>query len=192
MADADRVGKKIHALREQRGMTVADLADQSQCAANIIEELEAGEMTPSLAPLTKIARGLGVHLGTFIDTAPHPGPAVVRADAREEVAHFSGIGHASRWGTLDFYSLAVNKEGRHMEPFIIDIHPTVEEDITLSVHEGEEFIYVVTGSIEVTYGDEQLVLNPGDSIYYDSTTPHEVRAAGEEDARILAVVYATF
>jgi quercetin dioxygenase-like cupin family protein len=44
----------------------------------------------------------------------------------------------------------------------------------------------------VAYGDDIHVLNPGDSIYYDSTSPHEVRAAGEEDARILAVVYATF
>lgn len=192
MSESSRVGNKIRELRTARGLSVEDLAERSQCAAGIIEELEAGELVPSLAPLTKIARGLGVHLGTFVDTAPHPGPVVVRSDERQNVAKFSGIGHASSLGTLDFYSLAVDKAGRHMEPFIIEVHPTVEEDCTLSCHEGEEFIYVLSGAIEVTHGDQTHLLGPGDSIYYDSTSPHEVRAAGDVAARILAVIYATF
>jgi quercetin dioxygenase-like cupin family protein len=77
-----------------------------------------------------------------------------------------------------------------MEPFIIDIHPSPEESHKLSSHEGEEFIYVLSGEIEIFYGKETLKLNAGDSIYYDSIVPHDVHVAGEKDARIMAVVYA--
>ncbi len=63
-----------------------------------------------------------------------------------------------------------------MEPFVIDVHPTVSEDCMFSIHEGEEFIYVLTGKIQISYGPDVYILSPGDSIYYDSTTPHEVRA----------------
>ena len=76
-----------------------------------------------------------------------------------------------------------------MEPFVIDVHPTVSEDCMFSVHEGEEFIYVLEGKIQVSYGSEIYILSSGDSIYYDSTNPHEVRAVGENNARILAVIY---
>jgi uncharacterized cupin superfamily protein len=91
--------------------------------------------------------------------------------------------------TLDFHPLAKNKKDRHMEPFIVVVHPSVPEDVTLSFHEGEEFIYVLQGEIEVLYGNDRHVLSVGDSIYYDSTTPHQVQACGETDARILAVIY---
>ena len=77
-----------------------------------------------------------------------------------------------------------------MEPFIVDVHPSVPEDCTLSFHDGEEFIYVLAGKIEVIHGSDCYVLEPGDSIYYDSTTPHQVQASGETDAKILAVIYA--
>jgi uncharacterized cupin superfamily protein len=92
--------------------------------------------------------------------------------------------------TLDFFPLGKNKKNRHMEPFIVDVHPSVPEECTLSFHEGEEFIHVLSGQIEVLYGQERHLLKPGDSIYYDSATPHQVQAAGETDAKILAVIYA--
>ena len=93
---------------------------------------------------------------------------------------------------LDFYSLAAHKRDRHMEPFLINIHPGQGKAPVLSSHEGEEFIYVLSGVVEIHYGKESYHLNEGDSIYYDSIVPHEVRAANGVEARILAVVYAPF
>jgi mannose-6-phosphate isomerase-like protein (cupin superfamily) len=91
---------------------------------------------------------------------------------------------------MDFYSLASDKKDRHIEPFIIDVHPSLSKDYIPSSHEGEEFIYVLAGEIEVCYGKEHYKLNAGDSIYYDSIVPHDVHALGNADARILAAVYA--
>jgi quercetin dioxygenase-like cupin family protein len=78
-----------------------------------------------------------------------------------------------------------------MEPFLIDVKPHAGAPV-LSTHEGEEFIFVLDGEIEVSYGTETHRLGAGDSIYYDSIVPHHLHAAGEKDAKILAVVYAPY
>ena len=84
---------------------------------------------------------------------------------------------------LDFFSLAANKAGRHMEPFLIDIHPRSAQAARPSTHEGEEFIYVLSGEVEVTYGKDIYRLKAGDCIYYDSIVPHHVHSAAETGRR---------
>jgi quercetin dioxygenase-like cupin family protein len=79
-----------------------------------------------------------------------------------------------------------------MEPFIIDINPTDNLDYKLSAHEGEEFIYVMEGEIEVEYGKEKYLLKQGDSIYYDSIVKHHLHGALGKSAKILALVYIPF
>lgn len=79
-----------------------------------------------------------------------------------------------------------------MEPFIIDIQSSTQNGYALSSHEGEEFIYVLEGEIEIFYGKRVFKLSQGDSIYYDSIVDHNVHAANNSEARILAVVYTPF
>ncbi len=184
------VGKKIKQLREARKLSVEQLAEQSGTHRKFIEELESEQLVPSIAPLLKIARGLGVQLSSLMDDTPVGGAVVARqADLPATALGFSGLGSYCA-STLDFHPLAKNRSGRHMEPFIIDVHPSVPEECTFSFHDGEEFIYVLKGQIEVLYGDDRHVLGVGDSIYYDSTTPHQVKAADDKEAQILAVIYA--
>lgn len=190
MPEENRVGSKIRQLREAREITIEELAEASQSSEELIQQLENGAMVPSLTPLLKIARALGVRLGTFLDDMPQNGPVIIRAGRSEKVVRFSGKTERPKKSALEFYSLASNKADRHMEPFIIDIHPSPDESHKLSSHEGEEFIYVLSGEIEIFYGKDVQRLNAGDSIYYDSIVPHDVHVAGDGDARILAVVYA--
>jgi len=79
-----------------------------------------------------------------------------------------------------------------MEPFIVGINPSADTNFVQSSHEGEEFIYVLSGNIEIRYGKDVYTLAEGDSIYYDSVVDHHVHAADESPAKILAVVYAPF
>lgn len=79
-----------------------------------------------------------------------------------------------------------------MEPFIVDIEPNLESDYKLSSHEGEEFIYVMEGEIEINYGKEVYHLSKGDSIYYDSIVSHNVHGGSSQPARILAIVYTPY
>jgi quercetin dioxygenase-like cupin family protein len=76
-----------------------------------------------------------------------------------------------------------------MEPFVVEIMPQSAEDKSLSSHEGEEFILVQSGKIEVIYGQNTYVLGAGDSIYLNSVVPHHVGCSGDEPAQILAVLY---
>lgn len=186
----DRIGKKLTTVRESLGLSREELAERAACEVTVIERLESGELAPSLAPLIKITRALGVRLGTLLDDDANVGPVVCRAADAERTARLKSLETSSDAGVLDFYSLAAGKSSRHMEPFLIDVNPADAASHAPSQHEGEEFIYVLEGEIEVKYGKESHRLFPGDSIYYDSIVPHEVRAAGDAPARILAVVYA--
>jgi quercetin dioxygenase-like cupin family protein len=93
---------------------------------------------------------------------------------------------------MAYHSLAQDKSGRHIEPFIIDVKPADNTDFAFSTHEGEEFIYVVEGAVEINYGQQTYTLNEGDSIYYDSIVAHHVHAATDLPAKILGVIYAPF
>lgn len=188
MSDKSSLGHRIRTLRETCRFTIEQLAEKSQVNKKLIEELEADEHVASLSPILKIARGLGVQISALIDDAPAAAPVVVRGGRSETAMEMSGLGPYCL-STLDFHPLAKNKRGRHMEPFVVEVHPSIPEECTLSFHDGEEFLYVLTGRIEVLHGGQRYELSPGDSIYYDSSTPHQVQALDDTDARILAVIY---
>ncbi|MDR0993764.1 MAG: XRE family transcriptional regulator [Verrucomicrobiota bacterium] len=186
--DLNLIGPRMRKLREQREYSIDTLARQSGCSTEMITALEAGELVPSLSPLLRLARGLGVRLGTLLDDQMLEGPVVVRKGEAGGTVHFSGNDPAQKRATLDFHPLAPRKASRNMEPFLIDVHPA-DGHVKLNEHEGEEFLYVLSGRIEILYGRESYQLEAGDSIYYESVIPHHVHAL-EGDARMLAVVYA--
>lgn len=195
MTNANIVGQRIRTLREKRQMSVEDLAGAipGDAADNVrlINELEAGDLVPSLTPLLQIARALGVRLGNFLDDQASQAPVVTKAGEEGAAASFTGSNLGKKRAELGFHSLAANKSDRHMEPFLIDVKPHSGETV-LSTHEGEEFVYVLAGEIELSYGKDTYRLAPGDSIYYDSIVPHHLHAGGQGEAKILAVVYAPF
>jgi transcriptional regulator with XRE-family HTH domain len=191
MPAVKNVGGKIKQIRELKKINIEDLAVRSNLDLEQIIQIEENKVIPSLAPLIKIARSLGVRLGTFLDDTEQMGPVVTLAGEKNKGASFSNKNIKAR-SHMDFFALASNKSGRHMEPFIIDIQPGDVNDYMLSSHEGEEFIYVMEGAVEINYGKEIYVLHAGDSIYYDSVVNHNVHVYAEQPAKILAVVYAPF
>lgn len=191
MIGTSSVGEKLTHIRRTRKLTREQLAERSELPEELVQRIEEGGFIPSLTPLIKIGRALGVRLGTFLDDVEHLGPIVNRKGQLAGAVRFAGKSKASS-GELDFYALAQDKSGRHMEPFLIDIQPAEDRDYPMSTHEGEEFMYVLEGRIEILYGKEEYLLEEGDSIYLDSIVPHHVHAHGHAPARILAVVYAPF
>ncbi len=191
MPKVKNVGEKIRQIRELKRINIEELAVRSNLDQEQIIQIEENKIIPSLAPLIKIARSLGVRLGTFLDDTEQLGPVVTLAGEKNKGASFSNKNIKAR-SHMDFFPLASNKSGRHMEPFIIDIQPGNVNDYMLSSHEGEEFIYVLEGAVEINYGKDIYVLHEGDSIYYDSVINHNVHVYAEKPAKILAVVYAPF
>ncbi|MDR0553642.1 MAG: cupin domain-containing protein [Treponema sp.] len=196
-------GERIIELCKTYSITRETLAERSGLDRELIRRIEEDGYIPDLAPLLKISRALGVRLGTLLDDREELGPVITRAGQAAETARFiTGLPGVEGTGAknvaasaeafaghqgLHFNALAADKGGRHMEPFIVDIEPDAEQG--KSSHEGEEFIYVLSGKLSLEYGAESYTLNMGDSIYYDSIVPHRVLAAGGEPARILAVIY---
>ncbi len=183
------IGERIKQLREAKSISIVEMVERSGLDGLQIETIEETGILPSLAPLIKIARVLGVRLGTFLDDYDELGPVVSRKEQFDKAISFSTKDTSSH-KHMDYYSLSAAKSGRHMEPFVIQIEPVQEGvDFVLSTHEGEEFIYCLEGIVEIQYGNETYLLEEGDSIYYDSIVDHHVHAGGEEGAKVLAVIY---
>lgn len=176
------VGSKIKGIRESKSLSVEEIAERSGLSVEQVNSIENDENLPSLGPLIKIARALGVRLGTFLDDSDALGPVVCRAEEHNNSISFSNDASDAR-KNMEYFSLAKEKAGRHMEPFIIDIQPSEEKDFKLSAHEGEEFIYVLSGELEIEYGKEKYLLKEGDSIYYDSIVKHHVHGVAGKAAR---------
>ena len=193
MSNNNIVGSKIKGIRESKNLTIEEISERSGLSVEQINSIENDQNLPSLGPLIKVARALGVRLGTFMDDNDALGPVVTRAKDREADSSISfSNGAVDARKHLEYHPLAQQKAGRHMEPFIIDINPSDDLDYKLSQHEGEEFIYVMEGELEVDYGKEKYSLLPGDSIYYDSIVKHHVHSAPGKSAKILALVYIPF
>lgn len=193
MSNNNIVGSKIKGIRESKNLTIEEISERSGLSVEQINSIENDQNLPSLGPLIKVARALGVRLGTFMDDNDALGPVVTRAKDREADSSISfSNGAVDARKHMEYHPLAQQKAGRHMEPFIIDINPSDDLDYKLSQHEGEEFIYVMEGELEVDYGKEKYSLLPGDSIYYDSIVKHHVHSAPGKSAKILALVYIPF
>jgi len=193
-------GEHIAELRKTYSISRETLAERSGISVELIEKIESEGHIPDLAPLIKIARALGVRLGTLLDDHEELGPVITRkSEAAAAVRFVTGIPLESKdlpgesaetkkdHKGLSFKALAADKNGRHMEPFIVDIQSDAHQE--KSAHEGEEFIHVLEGNLSMEYGAIKETLAAGDSVYYDSIVPHRVLSADSNPVRILAVIY---
>lgn len=187
------IGAKIQNIRTSKQLSTKDVAERSGLSVEQIERIESDIDFPSLAPLIKIARVLGVRLGTFLDDQTELGPVVCRKKESEDNS-FGCTNNATQGHKhMDYHALSPEKANRHMEPFLIDIAPAEEgENFIPSTHEGEEFIFVVSGVVEIIYGQNTYILEEGDSIYYDSIVSHHVHAAADQKAKIIGVIYTPY
>ena len=186
------LGERIAEIRKTYSLSREVLSERSGVTADLISKIEDDGLIPDLAPLIKISRGLGVRLGTLLDDREQLGPVICRAgDASASSRFKTGLpeGTATDKGHhgMSFYALAADKTGRHMEPFIVVIEPDAMQE--KSAHEGEEFIYVMEGTLSLEYGTDKETLKAGDSVYYDSIVPHKVFSADNNPVKILAVIY---
>jgi len=181
------VGEKIKSLREDSALSLQDLAARTGLSAAVLSQVENHLISPPLGTLIRIAKALEVRPSSFFDEHPDRSFTLVRKEDRKPASRF-----ASKRGVPYGYvyeSLGHDMKDRHMEPFLVTLEPTTLRNPKASSHEGEEFIFVLEGEVEVTLGEHSDVLTRGDAIYYSSEIPHLVQTKGEENAVILAVIY---
>jgi transcriptional regulator with XRE-family HTH domain len=182
-----RVGERVKKVRESKGLTIEDVCRRTDLDPETLLSIEQGLIDPPLGQIIRLAKSLEMRMGYFISGEEEKPFTVVRRNDRKLVSrHDSKKG--KRYG-YEFESLAPYKKNRHMEPFLVTLEPAPTEH-ERSTHDGQEFLYVLKGRMEVRLGEEVHVLDPGDAIYYDSIVPHLVKCHGGESTRILAVLYA--
>ena len=180
------VGARIKAFRETKNLSLRDVSQRTGFSESTIAQIETGEILPPLGDMVKLARALDMKMGYLLVQGESKPYTVVHKKNRKPVSRY-GSQKTLRYG-YTYESLAPEKKERNMEPFLVTLEPTSEDEAP-STHDGEEFIFVLEGEIEVILGEKREILSPEDSIYYDSTLPHRVRAQGNQNARILAVLY---
>ncbi len=182
-----QIGEKIKRFREDHALTLKDMAKRTGLSTAVLSQIENHLISPPLGTLIRITQALELRPGHFFDQHPDKPFTIVRTEERRPVSRFASK-RGIQYG-YSYESLGHDMKDRHMEPFLVTLEPATLASPKPAAHDGEEFLFVLEGEMEVTLGDHSDVLQPGDAIYYDSKIPHLVQCKGGEKALILAVIY---
>jgi len=179
------IGSQVRNLRNQRELTLQELSDLTGLSKPNLSQIENNIVTPPIATLLKISTALGVAIGVFFQkTNQESNMVVVRKEDRYGIAKGSHISHIG----YQYEPLAYPKVDKNMEPFVVYMEKREAEEIVFNNHKGEEFLLVMEGRVEFRCGDNLVVLNEGDSLYFDSSIPHGYRGL-EGTAKTLVVIH---
>lgn len=181
------VGKAVREYRKQRGLSVESMVERTGLSSELLTKIENGGVSPALGVLIKIAKALDVGVGAFVGEEPKQSFMIVRKDEMEKHPHF--VSKESLGYGYSYITLGHEKKDRSMEPFLVILEPEAVSDEKMTFHEGEEFIYVLEGEMEITLGQHKEILHPGDSVYYEGSIPHLLKCHGKIPTKIVAVIY---
>jgi len=179
----EAVGDRIRELREAKGLGYDELANVTGFDVESLEKIEKNDIQPQLGTLVRLSKALDSAFSRLVSGVGDKLYSITRKHERRIVSRSTS---AKGKKLYTYKSLAPEVKGRHMEALAVTLEENPEQET--SVHEGEEFIYVIEGTVIARIDQDVFELEPGDSIYYLSTTPHMV-AAKEGTADILAVLY---
>ena len=182
--DVDEVGKRIKQLREERGISLEDLSNLTGFDVSRLQDIESGKVKPQLGTVMKLSKALDSAVGRLVSGMGTKLYSITRKNERKPISRSTS--KTGKKNVYSYMSLAPEVQGRHMEALIVQLEKS--EDKEMSVHSGEEFVFVLDGIVNLTIGKETYDLDPGDSAYYLSTTSHFITAKTEK-ATILAVLY---
>lgn len=180
----EAVGDKISKLRENKGISLSELSQLTGFETDVLDRIEKNEIQPQLGTIIKLSKALDAAFSRLVSGVGSKIYSVTRKSDRKVISRSTS--RKSKKQLYSYKSLAPEVKGRHMEALIVQLEEN--PDVEPSKHGGEEFIYVLDGKAELKIGEETFVLEPGDSVYYLSTTPHLIAGKGGQ-ATILAVLY---
>ncbi|MBW1609111.1 MAG: helix-turn-helix transcriptional regulator [Deltaproteobacteria bacterium] len=180
----EEIGKRIRILREEKGISLDELSNMTGFDVELLSNIENNIVQPQLGTVIRLSKALDSAFGRLISGIGNRIYSITRKDEQKVVSRST-----AKKGQKQVYiykSLAPEVKGRHMEALIVQLEENPDKEV--SVHDGEEFIYVLDGIVVLNIGEDTFDLEPGDSAYYLSTTPHLV-ASKKGRATILAVLY---
>ncbi len=176
-------GKRVKTLREEKGLSLDELSKMTGFEVDFLSKIETNEIRPQLGTSMKLSKALDSAFGRLVSGVGEKLYSITRKEDRKTVSRSTSKDGKQVYA---YKSLAPEVKGRHMESLIVQLNENPEGN--KSVHNGEEFIYVLEGEVALAIGDDKYDLGPGDSAYYLSTTPHLI-ASKSGSSTILAVLY---
>lgn len=174
-------GNNIKDIRKRQKLSLEDLSAMTGFSAEYLKELEEKDVEASVSELLRISAVLGTDISALIygKEFNEAGVTVTRPESRCVV---------ERRSRHKYESLAPDYSGRHMEPFLVEVFEQDDENLEFSSHEGEEFHYVIKGTLKIVVDDREYILNQGDTLYFNSSFRHALNAIGG-NAQILVSIY---
>ena len=176
------LAQRLKAVRVERGFTLEEIASQAGLTRGWLSKVENFRVTPSLPALSSIASVLGITLSELFEGLDnHPVLVVVRGDERKPIKRDEEISN------LVYEALAHPRPDRAMDPVLITVPP--DDARPKLAHDGEEFLFVLEGQVQLVYDDTTHELSQGDGAYFDGDHPHTLICDGDTPAKVLAVYH---
>jgi DNA-binding XRE family transcriptional regulator len=183
-ASGEGLGARIAFLRRQQAMSLEDLAQKSGLTKSFLSKLERGLSVPSISTAMALAKSFGLTVGQLMGEQQYDDSICVvrKGDRRSFMRRGSDVGY-------DYEMLAAGKGFKLMDPYIMR-PPLAFQDDRRFEHTGQEFLFVLSGSLEVEFAGKLIRLDAGDAVYFDSNIPHRTRSLKGRIAEALVVVTA--
>lgn len=177
-----QIAERLRGLREVLEISPEEVAQSCNIDINDYVAMESGNCDISVSTLQKIARKYGITLDVLM-FGEEP-----KMNSYFLTRHESGVS-VERTKAYKYEALASGFRGRIVDPFVVTVEPKSDDTpIYLNSHKGQEFNYILEGSMLLEFKDKQLILNEGDSIYFDSSLPHGMRALDNKQVKFLAII----
>lgn len=170
------LGKKIKKVRTDKKMSYEMLANETGLTIDFLKSIETGKTTPPVGTLLQIARALQIDSGFFLKKEQTKMQKRIKA-------------YSQRTENYAYDTLTPGAENKHLKAFKVEIEPLQEHQGVSYQHEGEEFVYVLEGQIEIVVGEHMNSLSTGDSLHFNSGIRHLLRNVSTEKAELLVVIY---
>ncbi|MFO7963200.1 MAG: cupin domain-containing protein [Desulfobacterales bacterium] len=170
------LGKKIKKLRTGKKITLNQLANETGFSIDKIKKIESGKERPPVGALLQISKALEVDSSFLLKEQA--------AVSKKRIKAF-----VERTEDYAYRTLTPGAENKHLKAFAVTIESMQEHKGVSYQHEGEEFVYVLSGKIEVTVGEHVTSLKSGETLHFNSGIRHKLKNTGKEDAELLVVLY---
>lgn len=177
-----QIGQRLKGLREVLNIPLSEIAELCNISEEHYLKIESGEADPFVYRLSKISKHYGISLDVLLfGEEPHMSSYFVTRKGQ-------GL-CVDRRKDYRYQSLASGFKRRKVDPFLVQVDPLPgDQNHNQNAHEGQEFDLVIQGTLEVTIVDKVITLEQGDSIYFDSSSMHSMRALGNQSCQFLCIV----
>jgi transcriptional regulator with XRE-family HTH domain len=171
------IGKKLLKLRREKKLTLKHMANETGLATQYISKIERGEVIPPVAVLLQLSRALEIDSSLLLQ------------EEKSRASRKSADDYQRRTEDYTYETLTPEARHKHLKAFKVFIDPKSHHKGVSYQHVGEEFIYVLSGKIEVTVGENKNKLSPGECIHFNSSIVHKLKNLSAEKAELLVILY---